>query len=280
MPLSGLETSDFSPRETSKSRSLSEDEEPGATVTDSDYDPNSPEPRYLQIAKAQLLRRKDLKCRDCGFMGLPPPDGMCPECGGIMKAPEEQLDNPQMTTDQIRAAIRQQWNDKQTKVSEGRQWFDVTGDMPDDKPKPPLARKRPNEFLSASKVPSCWGCGHDYLSRWRPDDLARDWKHQDTGKRMKNPICPDCYGEAGVMESIDEYAHRTVPTEFETGHMADLISHYGGRADGDRYVVKGDKFSHIIVSGHKWIHHHHGVRHEGHGVASLHAHLNRVLGDA
>lgn len=87
---------------------------------------------------------------------------------------------------------------------EGRSWFDVTGDIADDKPaeKPALTgNKRGNAFLRTSKVPSCWGCGHDYLSRWEPGDLNKNWLNQETGERMKNHICPDCHGEAAVTEA-------------------------------------------------------------------------------
>src|SRR5262249_2151939 len=81
----------------------------------SDYDPNSPEPRFLQLAKADLLRRKDLKCRDCGYIGLPASvDKKCPDCGGLMDEPELQMANPSATADQIRQMIRQQIADQQS----------------------------------------------------------------------------------------------------------------------------------------------------------------------
>lgn len=78
-----------------------------------DYNPNSAEPRFLQMAKAELMRRRDLKCRDCGYTGLPASvDGNCPECGGLMDSPSEMPQTPSRTTDEIRAAIRQQVSDQ------------------------------------------------------------------------------------------------------------------------------------------------------------------------
>jgi len=88
--------------------------------TQPDYDPSSPEPRYLQLAKAELMRRRDLKCRDCGFNGLPAKvDGNCPECGGLMDDPNEKGASAQATADQIRAAIRQQVADQVGKKQKG-----------------------------------------------------------------------------------------------------------------------------------------------------------------
>lgn len=90
------------------------DAQAGAADRQNDYDPMSPEPRFLQMAKAELLRRRDLKCRDCGFVGLPAPgDANCPECGGLMDAPESQITTAAATADQIRANIRQQVLDQQ-----------------------------------------------------------------------------------------------------------------------------------------------------------------------
>lgn len=78
-----------------------------------EYDPESPEPRFLQLAKAEIQRRKDLRCGDCGFLGLPSPDQKCPNCGGSMESPDVGFDSPTMTADEIRSAIRQQWNTRQ-----------------------------------------------------------------------------------------------------------------------------------------------------------------------
>lgn len=95
-------------QQTSAKRSL--DEKP-----DIDYDPDSHEPRYLQMAKADLRNRKELRCKDCGYMGLPSPDQLCPECGGPMETPQgaEAPADPAMSTEQIRQAIRAQWAQKQ-----------------------------------------------------------------------------------------------------------------------------------------------------------------------
>lgn len=91
---------------------LDEVEDPyGDTIPD--YDPESPEPRYLQMAKAELLRRKDLRCKDCGFMGLPSADQKCPDCGGPMEEPQAATAPPAMSTEAIRKAIRAQWAQKQ-----------------------------------------------------------------------------------------------------------------------------------------------------------------------
>lgn len=76
-----------------------------------------------------------------------------------------------------------------------RQWFDITGDVSDDKPKSFSPAKKVGE-----KSPSCWGCGHDYLNRWSKHDLVPKWKHADTKKTISHPICPDCHGEAAVHE--------------------------------------------------------------------------------
>jgi len=43
------------------------------------------EPRFLKMAKDELRSRKDLRCKDCGFLGLPSPDMLCPNCGGQME---------------------------------------------------------------------------------------------------------------------------------------------------------------------------------------------------
>ena len=100
----GLENANFSaPTPWTRVR-LSEEVDP-----DSDYDPTSSEPRYLQMAKAAIARRRDMKCQDCGFVGLPASvDGKCPECGGLMEDAVNQPQNASATTDEIRAAIRKQ----------------------------------------------------------------------------------------------------------------------------------------------------------------------------
>ena len=88
--------------------------------------------------------------------------------------------------------------------TEARSWFDITGDTEDDRPEPEKPSDDHRDYMSQKKnAPSCWGCGHDYLKRWRPKDLATGWLNSDTDERMDDPICPDCYGEAGVMEATD-----------------------------------------------------------------------------
>ena len=85
----------------------------GTNELDSDYDPNSNEPRYLQMAKAEIMRRRDLRCRDCGYVGLPARvDSNCPDCGGLMDPPGEMAQNASRTATEIRNAIRQQVSDK------------------------------------------------------------------------------------------------------------------------------------------------------------------------
>lgn len=163
-----------------------------------DYDPNSPEPRYLQMAKAELIRRQDLKCRDCGFTGLPAQvDGNCPECGGLMDPPQNQMTTAAATADQIRANIRQQALDQQQGLK-------------------------------------------------------------------KN---------SGTQE---ESVHASIPSHEHDIHLSDLVKHYGFRADGDHYVAYNDPKSVVYVeSTGRWIHHHHGVHHEGHGHQALSAHMGR-----
>lgn len=91
-----------------RSSSLHEAED-GAEL---EYNPDSPEPRYVQMAKHQLLLKKDLRCRDCGFTGLPSPDKLCPDCGGLMDAPEQQAASGRHTTAEIRDAIRRSFQKK------------------------------------------------------------------------------------------------------------------------------------------------------------------------
>ena len=179
--------------------SLTEEADAQAGVADrqNDYDPNSPEPRFLQMAKAELMRRRDLKCRDCGYVGLPSPgDANCPECGGLMDAPDSQVTSAAATADQIRANIRQQVLDKQQGL------------------------KRPG--------------------------------------------------------AADESVHASVPSHQHDIHLTDLVNHYGFKANGDHYVASGDSDNRLYVNAHgRWIHLHHGVRHEGHGHKALAAHLQR-----
>jgi hypothetical protein len=55
------------------------------------------------------------------------------------------------------------------------------------------SRRAASRFLRvvSKPQPSCWGCGHDYLSRWTPVDLM-------PAKVDGSParICPDCHEEA------------------------------------------------------------------------------------
>lgn len=64
------------------------------------------EPRFLRMAKAELARRRDLRCPDCGFMGLPAGDGQCPNCGGHLQDPREKQ-NVQDFAEMRRAIIAQ-----------------------------------------------------------------------------------------------------------------------------------------------------------------------------
>ena len=42
--------------------------------------------------------------------------------------------------------------------------------------------------------PSCWGCGLDYLNRWKPEDLG-DADYIDIKTKATGLICPDCLQE-------------------------------------------------------------------------------------
>jgi len=49
--------------------------------------------------------------------------------------------------------------------------------------------------------PSCWGCGHDYLERWKPEDLAPHpgihpgSSNNDSSVDDSDKVCPDCHEE-------------------------------------------------------------------------------------
>jgi hypothetical protein len=165
---------------------------------DPEYDPNSPEPRFVQLANAELLSRRDLKCKDCGYVGLPVADGNCPDCGGQMSEPTELAQDAAMSTQAIRDQIRQQ-----------------------------IA----NQMSSRSKQ-----------------------TQQETVKR-----------------AFSTHSEHDM-------HLHHIITHYGFRSDGDHYVLHGDPDSKLFVVQGKWIHNHHGVRHEGHGHESLENHLKRQKG--
>lgn len=83
-----------------------------------------------------------------------------------------------------------------------------------------------------------------------------------------------------IRRHLAEWANRQVPTEFEVAHMADLVDHYGQKANGAHYMVRGDEYSKLFLQGNgNWVHHHHGVYHHGHGVESLRSHLTSMFGE-
>lgn len=105
MSIGSVENNFISPVSRAK-RSLSEGIPDGG---DTDFDPNSSEPRFLQMAKAELMRRRDLTCGDCGYVGLPASvDGNCPDCGGLMNTADNVPQSATQTAEQIRTAIRNQ----------------------------------------------------------------------------------------------------------------------------------------------------------------------------
>ena len=138
-----------------------------------EYNPDSSEPRYLQMAKAELRRRKDLRCGDCGFMGLPSPDQKCPDCGGPMEEPQAVQSSPAMSTEEIRKAIRAQWAQKQgvRESNDGYPYQDENG-ITHDRCHVCNDPVSTHDHAGALSLDYCGDCGKPTCSDHRSDDRS------------------------------------------------------------------------------------------------------------
>lgn len=98
---------DFMGRKGQYARESNDAQSPDTHRTSPQSQADTNEPRFMRMAKIELARRRDLKCPDCGYMGLPAGDGLCPNCGGKLRGPQDDTPNVQDFAEMRRAIIAQ-----------------------------------------------------------------------------------------------------------------------------------------------------------------------------